>query len=117
MSDKENTEVISSQDEKNEEEITQIKEAFPEKVKHPSTWITAALVVIYLLLLGFLDILLWIIAGVQFLFTVFTREPNAHLSSFSIKLRNYFVQIIDFVTYSSHERPFPFNPFPNKDKD
>ena len=117
MSDKENTEVISSQDEKNEEEITQIKEAFPEKVKHPSTWITAGLVVIYLLLLGFLDILLWIIAGVQFLFTVFTREPNTHLSSFSIKLRNYFVQIIDFVTYSSHERPFPFNPFPNKDKD
>ena len=93
------------------------KDAIPEKVKHPSTWITAGLIVFYLFLLGFLDLVLWIIAGTQFLFTLFTKEPNSHLSTFSIKLRNYIVQIVDFVTYSSQERPFPFNPLPEEDND
>ena len=39
------------------------------------------------------------------------------MGSFSIKLRNYIVQIVDFVTYSSQERPFPFNPLPEEDND
>ena len=54
--------------------------------------------------------------GTQFLFTLFTKEPNSHLSTFSIKLRNYIVQIVDFVTYSSQET-FPFNPLPEEDND
>ena len=99
------------------EEKKNFKDVIPEKVKHPSTWITAGLVVFYLFLLGFLDLVLWIIAGMQFLFTLFTLEPNSHLSTFSIKLRNYIVQIVDFVTYSSQERPFPFNPLPEEDND
>ena len=93
------------------------KDVIPEKVKHLSTWITAALVVLYLFLLGLLDLVLWIIAGTQFLFTLFTKEPNSLLSAFSIKLRNYIIQIVDYVTYSSQERPFPFNPFPEEDND
>ena len=98
-------------------DTNKLKDVIPEKVKHPSTWITAGLVVLYLFLLGFLDLILWIIAGAQFLFTVFSKEPNLHLSNFSIKLRNYIIQIVDFVTYSSQERPFPFSPLPDKDED
>ena len=99
------------------EEKKNFKDAIPEKVKHPSTWITAGLIVFYLFLLGFLDLVLWIIAVTQLLFTLFTKEPNSDLSTFSIKLRNYIVQIVDFVTYSSQERPFPFNPLPEEDND
>ena len=42
------------------EEKKNFKDVIPEKVKHPSTWITAVLVVFYLFLLGFLDLVLWI---------------------------------------------------------
>ena len=70
------------------EEKKNFKDVIPDKVKHPSTWITAILVVFYLFLLGFLDFVLWIIAGTQFLFTLFTKEPNSHLSTFSIKLKD-----------------------------
>ena len=97
------------------EETNTFRDVIPDKVKHSSTWITAGLVILYLFLLGFLDFILWIIAAAQFLFSVFTKEPSAHLSKFSIKLRNYIVQIIDFVTYSSSERPFPFNSLPSED--
>ena len=34
------------------EEKKNFKDAIPEKVKHPSTWITAGLIVFYLFLLG-----------------------------------------------------------------
>ena len=50
------------------EEKKNFKDVIPEKVKHPSTWITAVLVVFYLFLLGFIDLVLWIISGTQFLF-------------------------------------------------
>jgi hypothetical protein len=36
------------------EETKNFKDVIPEKVKHPSTWITAGLVVFYLFLLGIL---------------------------------------------------------------
>ena len=42
------------------EEKKNFKDAIPEKVKHPSTWITAGLIVFYLFLLGFLDLVLWL---------------------------------------------------------
>jgi len=113
----EKNEVSSAIKEVETEEKKNFRDVIPEKVKHPSTWITAALVVFYLFLLGFLDLVLWIIAGTQFLFALITKEPNSHLSTFSIKLRNYIVQIVDFVTYSSEERPFPFNPLPEEGND
>jgi len=84
-----------------------------ENIKETSIWLRLILVVIFLFVFTFTDIILWFIAGIQFLFTIFTKKPNENLLGFSIKLRNYLSQIIDFVTYSSDLKPFPFSPFPD----
>ena len=84
-----------------------------ENIKETSIWLRLILVVIFLFVFNFADIILWFIAGIQFLFTIFTKKPNENLLGFSIKLRNYLSQIIDFVTYSSDLKPFPFSPFPD----
>ena len=83
-----------------------------ENTKETSIWLRLILIVIFLFVFTFADIILWFIAGIQFLFTIFTKKPNENLLGFSIKLRNYLSQIIDFVTYSSDLKPFPFSPFP-----
>ena len=42
------------------------------------------------------------------------KKPNENLVSFSKKISSYIYQIINFITYSSDERPWPFNAFPDK---
>lgn len=88
-------------------------EAVVENIKETSIWLRLVLVLIFLFVFTFTDIILWLIAGIQFLFTIFTKKPNDNLLSLSIKIRKYLSQIIDFVTYSSDLKPFPFSPFPD----
>ena len=88
-------------------------EVVVENIKETSIWLRLVLVIIFLFVFTFTDIILWLIAGVQFLFTIFTKKPNENLLGLSVKIRKYLSQIIDFVTYSSDLKPFPFSPFPD----
>ena len=107
MSDTENKE------NKSEQVVSVNPEDVVENIKETSIWLRLVLVIIFLFVFTFTDIILWLIAGVQFLFTIFTKKPNENLLSLSVKIRNYLSQIIDFVTYSSDLKPFPFSPFPD----
>ena len=56
---------------------------------------------------------LWLIVTVQFLFVLFTNSPNENILRASSGFRNYMVQILDFITYRSEDKPFPFSDFPS----
>ena len=55
---------------------------------------------------------LWLIVTVQFLFVLLTNNPNKNILRASSGFRNYMVQILDFITYRSEDKPFPFSDFP-----
>jgi hypothetical protein len=57
--------------------------------------------------------LLWLIVTVQFLFVLLTNSPNENILKASSGFRNYMVQILDFITYRSEDKPFPFSDFPS----
>ena len=59
---------------------------------------------------------LWIIVLIQFLFVLFTDKRSSNVIKVSQGFRNYMVQILDFITYQSDEKPFPFNDFPKSKK-
>ena len=46
------------------------------------------------------------------LFVVFTTKPNENLAGFGALLVTYVAQILNFVTFNSESRPFPFSDFP-----
>ena len=99
---------------KNEENLSIDTVALSENIKEPSIWVNFFLKVIYLIFLNFIIPFLGFITLLQLLFSLGSKKPNDNLISFSKKISIYIYQIINFITYSSDERPWPFNPFPDK---
>ena len=61
---------------------------------------------------------LWLIVFTQFLFVLITDKRSENISKVSLGFRDYMVQILDYLTYHSGEKPFPFSDFPgNQDKE
>jgi len=99
---------------KNEENLSIDTVALSENIKEPSIWVNFFLKVIYLIFLNFIIPFLGFITLLQLLFSLGSKKPNDNLISFSKKISIYTYQIINFITYSSDERPWPFNAFPDK---
>ena len=99
---------------KNEENLSIDTVALSENIKEPSIWVNFFLKVIYLIFLNFIIPFLGFITLLQLLFSLGSKKPNNNLISFSKKISIYIYQIINFITYSSDERPWPFNVFPDK---
>ncbi len=99
---------------KNEENLSIDTVALSENIKEPSIWVNFFLKVIYLIFLNFIIPFFGFITLLQFLFSLGSKKPNDNLISFSKKISIYIYQIINFITYSSDERPWPFNSFPDK---
>ncbi len=56
---------------------------------------------------------LWLIVFLQFLFILITDKRSQNISKVSIGFRDYMVQILDYLTYHTEDKPFPFSEFPN----
>lgn len=74
---------------------------------------------LYMVLFGFVGYFtFWVvvlIAIVQFIVTLVSKEPNEDLRSFSRNLAEYLKQITAWLGYVSDEKPCPFSPFPKVD--
>ena len=99
---------------KNEENLSIDTVALSENIKEPSIWVNFFLKVFYLIFLNFIIPFLGFVTLLQLLFSLGSKKPNDNLISFSKKISIYVYQIINFITYSSDERPWPFNAFPDK---
>lgn len=55
-----------------------------------------------------------LVAIFQFMSALFTRQVNAPLLTFASNLSWYIYQIVQFQTFNSEEKPFPFSDWPNK---
>jgi hypothetical protein len=60
---------------------------------------------------------LWLIVFLQFLFVLITDKRSENISKVSVGFRNYMVQILDYLTYYSGDKPFPFSEFPNSENE
>ena len=99
---------------KNEENLSIDTVALTKNIKEPSIWVNFFLKVFYLIFLNFIIPFLGFVTLLQLLFSLGSKKPNDNLISFSKKISIYVYQIINFITYSSDERPWPFNAFPDK---
>jgi len=92
--------------------------AIEENLKAKSTWIR----LIFMLILGFLGWLASMVAAVVvvfgFFWVLFTGETNKQLKGAGQGIAKYVYQIIQYMTYNSDERPFPFDAaWPGPDSD
>jgi len=67
----------------------------------------------FLLLLSFVRIILLLVIGGQFLTLLLTGSDNKNLRNFGQSLASWIFQIMQFLTFNSNSKPFPFDDWPN----
>lgn len=82
------------------------------KSAHEAKWMRLLFMIILLFCGWIAGWLVGLIAVFQFLSTVIANKQNDDLLKFSKSLNLYITKIIQFVTYQSEERAFPFSPWP-----
>lgn len=86
-----------------------------DNAKNTDTWLRGLFILIFGVIFYFLYGLIWLLVIFQFVTKVITGELNSNLEQFSTKMTSYAMQILNYITFQSEERPFPFSPFPNGD--
>tara|TARA_B100000427_G_scaffold1662_3_gene1692 strand:- start:1911 stop:2246 length:336 start_codon:yes stop_codon:yes gene_type:complete len=111
MTEEKNKELVENQSEE-----TIDTDDLKEKVLNQGKWLR----VIWIALFIFIYALSWyaiiLISVVQFLYVLVTDSSNKNLDNVSSGFKRYMSQVIDYLTYVSSEKPFPFSPFPNKEE-
>ena len=103
---------MTKDQEKSSENLSIDTAVLTENIKEPSIWVNFFLKIFYLVFLNFIVPFLGFITLLQLLFSIGSKKPNENLVTFSKKISSYIYQIINFITYSSDQRPWPFNSFP-----
>jgi hypothetical protein len=81
-------------------------------VKNVDTWIRGLFIIIYGVIFYFLVLIIWLVVIFQFIMKVITANLNPNVMNFSGGLTRYAFQILEYVTFQSEERPWPFGPWP-----
>ena len=83
-----------------------------ENIRELSGWVRVLFVIFFIVVLHLIiGPLIVLLALAQGLFLVFTTKPNENLAGFGALLVTYVSQILNFVTFNSESRPFPFSDF------
>ena len=83
-----------------------------DNAKNTDTWLRGLFILIFGVIFYFLYGLIWLLIIFQFITKVITGGLNSNLEQFSTKMTAYAMQILNYITFQSEERPFPFSPFP-----
>ena len=99
-----------------EESKNAVEEKTPESPSEQparkETWFRLLYVLLFVILYGVAEAVLGVIVIVQFGFKLITHETNDNLLNFSTGLNKYIYGILQFMTFNSNEKPYPFSDWP-----
>ena len=81
-------------------------------LKSESFWIRSIFMVLFFIVYRIVDILVLLVAICQWLYVLLTGDANASLSRFAGGLASYVAQIIQYLSYQTEEKPYPFSDWP-----
>ncbi|MDH3748915.1 MAG: DUF4389 domain-containing protein [Gammaproteobacteria bacterium] len=91
-----------------------------EHLKSKSTWLRLVFMIIFYVLASVATLVASVVVALGFLWVLFTGETNDQLRRTGQGIASYVYQIIQYLTYNSEEKPFPFDaewPAPKADLD
>lgn len=83
-----------------------------QRLTAKATWMRGLYIIVFAVIFGITEVVLWAVVIFQFLLTLFTGAPNARLRTFGLSLAAFIYQMVAFMTFGSDEPPFPFSPWP-----
>lgn len=85
-----------------------------ENLRSKNNWIRGLYILLFAILYGIAEFVLWAIVLFQFGSQLLTGHPNSRLLVFSRGLNAYIYQILQFISYRSDEKPYPFANWPSE---
>ncbi len=82
---------------------------FGENLKSRSTWIRLPFMLVVVALFAVARFVVTVVVVLQFFWVLFTAEANERLTAFGHSLALYTCEIIDYLTYNTDDKPFPFD--------
>ena len=79
------------------------------------TWLRGLFILLFAVIYGIAEVVLWAVVLFQFLATLFTGERNARLLRFGAELSAFLYQVLMFVTFNRDRRPWPFDAWPGSE--
>lgn len=90
-----------------------MNEEIKQRIQKRENWQRGLFMFFFMFIYGFSNSLVIGILFFQFATLILTGKTNEFLLGFSQSLSIYIHQIINFLTFNSEERPFPFSTWPN----
>lgn len=85
-------------------------------LKNTEVWMRLLYIVIVYVLYGAAKVVLFVMVLFQFLSTLFTGKTNERLLAFGKQLSDYIYQTVQYLSYTSDDKPFPFAEWPTGEK-
>lgn len=83
-----------------------------------SEWLRLLFMLLFFVILFYvMKLVVTVIVVVQFLFRLVSGQTNDRLLAFSDSLSRYGHEVLEYVTYVSDRRPFPFSDWPSRRPD
>ena len=83
-----------------------------ENVKSETQWLRGLFMLLYFVVYEITEMIVIFVSVLQFLFSIITGRYNENLRRFGSSLGKYAREIIDYITYNSEIKPFPFAEWP-----
>lgn len=87
-------------------------EEFRSNVTNSRSWMRLVYMLIFAVLLHLAGLVMWVLCALQFLFALLTGRDNANLRSLGGSISVFVHEALDFVSYNSEKKPFPFAAWP-----
>lgn len=75
-------------------------------------WLRLVFMLLYAGLLQLAILVMWVVVALQFVFSLLTGNDNSKLRGFGHSLSMFIYQSLQFLSYNSDEKPYPFSDWP-----
>ena len=79
------------------------------RLKSKSTWLRLLFMILTWVLLGLAGTVGFVVVVLQFFYVLFSGETKKELSRVGHQIAVYVGESIEYLTYNTEERPFPFD--------
>lgn len=89
-----------------------MNEEIKENIKQPTTWVRGLYMLMFTILYGLAEVVLFFVVVFQFLLVLFTGESNPRLKKLGQSIATYIYQIIQYLSFNSDYQSYPFGAWP-----
>ena len=82
-------------------------------IDNKEKWYRGLYMLLFLFIMGFTKGLVFVISIIQFIILVASGEVNEQLQRFGQGLATYLYDTVQFLTFNSEQKPFPFSEWTN----